>query len=32
MENTDQHIESQKAIDLSPEPIETNYPDHKQHP
>jgi hypothetical protein len=32
MKSTDQHIENQHDIDLSPEPIETNYPKHKRHP
>lgn len=32
MHKQDQHLEEQKAKDLSPEPIETNYPQHKQHP
>lgn len=32
MKSTDQHIEDQKAIDLSPQPIEKDYPKHKRHP
>ncbi len=32
MDKQHQHIEDQKAIDSSPEPIETNYPEHKRHP
>lgn len=32
MDQIKQHIDDQKAKDLSPEPIETNYPEHKNHP
>lgn len=33
MKDTSNHeVEDQKAIELSPEPIETNYPEHEQNP